>query len=394
VVRLVAPLALVGLVAAACSDDDDGSSGGTSATASSANGTGGPAACTVVGLAFLGPQTGPQSALGLDEARAVELAIREFNVAHPACQVAYQAFDTDSGTTPTPVVAQQIARDPSIVGVVGLTSVTATVAAMPLLEAGGVAVITPSASDPSLATSGWSTFHRVIANSDEQAAGSARSITGSGEARSIAVIDDGSDAGQRRAKVVGDAATKAGASVDLTRSVDDAAADAALVADVRAADVDAVAIVGDADVAARVVGQLRQGGVSAKVVVGEGGLDPGFLAGAGARAEGVEVVAGVLASVDGYPDGTAFAARFRAATGQDPGLYAAAAYDATTFLLAAIASGATTRAAVTAFLATQGSPGVTQPLQFEANGELAGDPAVYANAVQGGRVVGVGPIAP
>jgi branched-chain amino acid transport system substrate-binding protein len=266
---------------------------------------------------------------------------------------------------------------------------------MPLLEAAGVAVITPSASDPSLATSGWSTFHRVIANSDEQATASARSIAGSGPARSIAVIDDGSAAGQRRAKLLGDAATKAGASVELTRSVDDdAAPDATLVADVQAADVDAVAIVGGADVAARVVGQLREGSVSADLVVGEGGLDPTFLTGAGARAEGVEVVAGVLASVDGYPDGAAFASRFRAATGQEPGLYAAPAYDATSFLLAAIASGATTRAAVAAFLTTQTYRGVTQPLQFQANGELAGDPAVYANAVVGGRVVGVGPIAP
>ncbi len=164
-----------------------------------------------------------------------------------------------------------------------------------------------------------------------------------------------------------------------------------LVADVRAAGADAVVVVGGGDVAGRVAAQLRRGGVTADLVVSEGALDPAFTAAAGASAERVVIVAGVLAG-DGSDAFAAFRARFRAALREEPGLYAAPAYDATGFLLAAIEGGAATRTAVGSFLATQDHEGVTQPMKFEANGELAGDPVVFENTIEGGQLVGVGPV--
>jgi branched-chain amino acid transport system substrate-binding protein len=242
--------------------------------------------------------------------------------------------------------------------------------------------------------SGWTVFHRAIANTDEQVSATAAHVTGALAARSVAVLDDGSDAGQRRAKVLAEGIAKAGATVAVERPVGgEDQADAATVAEVKAADVDVVVFGGDAALAARLTKELRAAGVTADLVFGESSLEPRFLAGAGADAEGVVIVAAASWTVDRYPGGATFRTDFETALGQPPGLYSAEAYDAARFLLAAIAAGAVTRATIGAYLDTNGQAGVTKELMFDADGELAGDPTVYANTVQGGALVGLGPIA-
>jgi branched-chain amino acid transport system substrate-binding protein len=390
--RVVWVVAVLALVGAACSDDDDDAT--SSASTAGATSTAGepPGACPDLSVAFLGPQSGPEEVIGRNQSRAVELAVKEYNAASSGCVVRYQSFDAASTTEATPVVAQRIARDPSIVGVVGPTSSTA-LGALPILEASGVPAISASASDPSLATSGWTVFHRVIANTDDQTTAAAAYATGALGARSVAVLHDGSDGGQRRAKLVTEAVAKAGATVAVERPVDgQVQEDAATVAEVKAAEVDVVVFGGDASVAGRLTKQLRDAGVTADLVLGESSLDSRFVAEAGADAEGVVIVAAALWTVDRYPGGPGFATAFERSVGQPPGLYSAEAYDAARFVLAAIAAGAVTRPTLSAYLDTQGQAGVTKELMFAADGELAGDPTVYANSVRGGELVGVGPV--
>jgi branched-chain amino acid transport system substrate-binding protein len=392
--RVVAGLGMVALVAAGCDDDDPTSAGSTTSSSSTAGGTPAATACPDVSIAFLGSQSGPEAAHGLNQSRGVELAIDEYNAAASSrCDVRFQSFDATSSIDATPVVAQRIVQDASIVGLVGPTSNVA-LGAMPILEAAGIPVISPSASDASLSLSGWTVFHRAIANTDEQAAATARYVTGALAARSVAVLDDGSDAGRRRAKVLAEAIAKTGATVAAEGLVGgEVQDDAATVAEVKAADVDAVVFGGDAELASRLTKQLRAAGVAADLVLGESSLDPRYLSGSGAAAEGVVIVAAASWSVDRYSGGPAFGVDFENALGQPPGLYAAEAYDAARFLLAALAAGAVTRPAISAYLDTNEQAGVTKQLVFDADGELAGDPTVYANTVQGGVLVGLGPIA-
>jgi branched-chain amino acid transport system substrate-binding protein len=389
--RVLGAVAILALVGTACSDDGEGRASPASTTA--AGTTAGVPPCSAVSLASLGPQSGPDAATGLNQSRAVELAIQEFNAANPGCVVGYQPFDSEGSTEATTVVAQRIAQDTSIIGVLGPMSTSASLAAIPILEAVGVDVITPSASDPSLSMKGWKVFHRAIATSDDQARAMGRYVAGELAARSVAVLDDGSDAAHREADIVRETVTEAGASVAVMRRVDtESGEDPTTVAEVRAADVDAVVVLAGASLAGQLTEQLRRGGVTAELVLGEPALEPEFLAEAGPHAEGVHVIAAVLGTVDGYPGGAQFRTRFEHASGQQPGLFAAEAYDAAGFLLAAIKDGSRTRAQVSAYLAAQRWDGVTKELMFGSNGDLAGEPTVYVNTIEGGQLVGLGAI--
>jgi branched-chain amino acid transport system substrate-binding protein len=390
--RALAVAAALAVVAGACDGDDDGGSATPPTTATGpATATGG---CASARLAFLGPTSGGDAASGTDQAHAVELAISEFNAAHPTCRVELRTFDTASSAAATTIVAQEIARDPTIVGVVGPMSTGASLAAVPILQAAGVAVITPAAWDRALATRGWRVFHQAVADTGDEAVALARHVTGALAARDVAVLHDATPGGVRRAERVEEAVAEDGATVTVSGALDAEARDqAATLAELDEVGADVVVFVGAADVAAALTTALRESGSDVDVVVGGEGLEPAYLVGAGPAAEGVAIVGPALASVAGYPGGPAFATRFETATGQSPGLFAAEAYDAAGFLLAALGEGAATRADVGAYLLEHRHDGVTKQLAFEPDGGLAGDPPVYANTVEDGLLVGLGPVA-
>jgi branched-chain amino acid transport system substrate-binding protein len=136
------------------------------------------------------------------------------------------------------------------------------------------------------------------------------------------------------------------------------------------------------------VKQLRDAGVEATFVAGDGVKDPGFVEAAGAdAAEGA-----ILTCPCGPPeDFEEFFAAYEAKFGEAPQTYGAEAYDAATAFLDAIANGAVTRADILAALSTMDIPGVTKQIKWDEVGEVS-DTTVYAYTVEGGEIVGAGPI--
>ena len=77
---------------------------------------------------------------------------------------------------------------------------------------------------------------------------------------------------------------------------------------------------------------------------------------------------------------------YTAAAGSPPGTYSAEAFDATNFLLAAIAAGKTTSKDINDYLATNSYTGLAKTLKFDAKGEVAAT-TIYVYEVKGGKVV-------
>jgi branched-chain amino acid transport system substrate-binding protein len=412
--RVLAPIAVVAIVAAACGDDDDTTSSATtaaggSATTAAAGGTAttaggaatpaspgaaGTAKCSGVTIAFFGAQTGSAANLGLNESRAAELAIKDFNAKNKDCQVGYKAYDSEGSPDKAPALAQQIAEDKAVVAVVGPAFSGESKAADPIFDAAGVPIITPSASNPGLAKNNWKIFHRAIANDDFQGPGIASYITGTLKAKTVAIIDDNSEYGQGLAKIVADTVPKSGATVAVTDHIDPKAQDySATVTKVKSANVDAVMYGGYYAEAGRLAKQLKDGGVTAKFISGDGSADPGFIEAAGpAAAEGAILTAAALYTPDGYKGGADFGTRFKASSGNDTGLYSAEGYDAANFFLAAIAAGKVTRSDINAYVSSQSFDGITKTFKFDSTGELGGDKPIFANVVKGGKLVGQGAI--
>ena len=135
-VMLVAAVALLG---AACSKSTT-----TSTTATTAAG-GCPSGLT---LGFFGALTGNNSPqLGINEANGEQLAIDQFNTAHPSCKVTYKAFDSQGDPAQAPQLAQNAVGNASVVAIVGPAFSGESKVADPIFNAGGLPTITASATN-------------------------------------------------------------------------------------------------------------------------------------------------------------------------------------------------------------------------------------------------------
>jgi branched-chain amino acid transport system substrate-binding protein len=181
-VRAVMVVALVAVAAAGCSSSHKASTGSS-----------GP----VYTIAYEGPLSGGHAQLGLNMKYAVELAINQANSG--TSQFGKLPFtlrflpedDQGSGTI-SPSVATALVSNPNVIAVVGPAFSGATKAAEPTFSAAGLATVTPSATDPSLSTHGWSNFFRVVANDNAQGPADADYIAHTLHLSSVYVVNDAS----------------------------------------------------------------------------------------------------------------------------------------------------------------------------------------------------------
>jgi len=186
-------LGIAGLVAVGC-----GSS--SKKAASSSSGGGCPSGITV---GFFGALTGNNSPqLGINEANGVQLAIDQFNSAHPNCHVSYKPFDSQGDPAQAPALATTAINDKNVVAIVGPAFSGESKQANPIFNQAGLPIITASATNPSLSTNGWTIFHRAVANDDAQGPAVASYMLDTLHVKKAAVIDDASEYGKGLADIV------------------------------------------------------------------------------------------------------------------------------------------------------------------------------------------------
>lgn len=338
-----------------------------------------PVGSSQVSIGYLGDLSGPNAAAqrpGLDGAR---MAVAEYNATRPAAPVVLREYDTRGIRAEASRLVPSLDGD-GVLGLVGPSDSTDTLAVGDELDRIGVPSVSPSATDPTLSGNGWRYWHRVVATDSDVGAGAGDVAVGYG-ARNVVVVDDGlapafvtaATERLRQAGIASRTLTTASLSTDAT----------VLAGQAGAAD---VVLYGGNDDAAALFTAVQSTGSTALLVGGEPSMylqtalpDPADLN------DMISVCAcGTPGPATTDPVLSGFFTRFRTAAGTDPSWYATEGYEAAQVLLAAIGAGAGTRDGVNEHIATATVPGVGRPLVFGPDGDLRDGSAVYAYQVRSG----------
>ncbi|NBV65660.1 MAG: branched-chain amino acid ABC transporter substrate-binding protein [Actinobacteria bacterium] len=344
---------------------------GVAAAQTSAN-----AAPKTVYIAYQGPLSGGEASTGTDEQNAVKYAIKLFNAKNKATyNVKLVSIDDQGDPAVAGTVAPGIGKNKNILGVVGPAYSGATIASLPFYKAGGLVLISPSATRVSLTDSaspdfGGPVFHRVVGKDDLQGPALAKYATAGITNPKVFIFDDQSSyAVPLAGYVTGGLKKIAGATVVGTDSVPNTTTDfSPTIAKIATSKADVVIYTGYYSQAAVFIKQLRDSGSKAIFAGGDGVFNQEFPKLAGASAEGSRVTGvGGLAGVS-----EALEKDYKAKMGVSSGVYSVESLDAANILLQGIAKGNTTRAKMLAWVKAYNGKSITgNTIKFSANGDIS-----------------------
>jgi len=331
---------------------------------------------TVVTLGYQGPLSGGEASTGTDEQNAVKYAIKLFNAKNKGkYEVKLVSIDDQGDPAVAGTDAPGIGSNKSIIGVVGPAYSGATIASLPYYKAGGLTLISPSATRVSLTDSaspdfGGPVFHRVVGKDDLQGPALAKYATQGVTNAKVFVFDDQSSYGVPLAGYVKAGLAKvAGASVVGTDSVPNTTTDfSPTIAKIKTSGATVVIYTGYYSQAAVFIKQLRDSGSKAIFAGGDGVFNQQFPVLAGAAAEGSRVTGvGGLSGVS-----AALEADFKKQMGVSSGVYSVESMDAANIFLQGIAKGNTTRAKILAWVKAYNGKSLSgNTIKFSANGDIS-----------------------
>jgi len=144
-----------------------------------------------VKFAIAAPLTGDSASLGLSYSQAMQLALMQSEPIEGF--TLGQVDENDRGTREGAVAsAERIVADQTIVALVGHAFSGATIEALPIYEAAGIPLLSPTATNPTLTQMGSRVFNRTIFNDNAQGDLAARYLYNALNITRLALIDDGS----------------------------------------------------------------------------------------------------------------------------------------------------------------------------------------------------------
>ncbi|MEU2182529.1 branched-chain amino acid ABC transporter substrate-binding protein [Streptomyces thermolilacinus] len=369
IVRLAVPLVVGALALTGCSDS--GADGDT------------------IKIAFQGPLSGDNVALGENEQNGVKLAIDQANAKGDlGFKLEYVASDDQGLPDKATAAAQKVIDDESVVAVVGPAFSGATNTASPLYAEAGLVTVSPSATNPTLTDpkNNFTSLLRGVPNDSMQGAGMATYYAKKLKAKKVYLLDDKTDYGAGLAGVAEKGLKAAGIEV-LRKSVPQKTPDySATAKDVVNSKADALIYAGYYQDAAPFAKKLKEAGYKGAAISGDGTNDGKFIELAGAASEGWFLTCPCTdATVEA---GTKkFAADYQKAFNRAPGTYSAESYDITNMIIEQIkaAKGKVDREGLRDALKKASYKGLTKTFSFDENGEFKGTD-VYLYQVKDGKI--------
>jgi len=252
----------------------------------------------VVKIAVALPLTGDIGALGEGIRRAIQMAVDDHN-ASPASspKIALAIYDDRSDPKEAVNVANQIASDPSVVGVIGHFNSGCSIPTAPFYARAGLVVLSPAASNPQLTlqqlSSQWRwprTIFRVNTTDDVQGAVGAEFTRDKLKVKAVSVIQDKTAYGQGVAEEFSKRFQALGGEVLSFNGIQVGDKDfKALLTRVKGEHPGAIYFGGMFSEGGFVVRQARELGIKIPIVTDEANYDPEFLKIAGPAAEGCTV---------------------------------------------------------------------------------------------------------
>jgi len=335
------------------------------------------AATAVIKIGSIGPLTGDQQAIGVDEKNGVDLAIAEANAAGGVTvggkTYTLQIDAKDDQHDPQLAVtgAQQLADD-GVVAVVGHLNSGASIPASAIYHDKGITQISPSATNPKLTHQGFNNVFRVVGQDISQGKADADFMVKTLGCKKVGIVDDKTAYGQGLADYVNTGVSSAGGTVVGREHTTDKDTDfTAQLTSLKGKSPDVIFFGGIYPQGGPMAAQIKKLGMTNVPLVGGDGIHSGkFIELAGDNKDGN------FAS-DAGPDNTLIAgfadfnSRYKAKFGQDVVQYAPEAYDAANIIINAIKQAGPDKGKIRdAVAATKGYKGVVQTYTFDANGDI------------------------
>ncbi len=328
IIRLTAPLLIGALALTACgSEKDNGSTGSGSKTLT---------------LGVIAPLTGDLSAIGLGIKNGVDLAIKQANENKTVkgYTLVLSAQDDTAKADVGATVAAKLVSDNTVFGVVGPLNSSVAKSVAPVLSQANLAEISPANSNTdltgrgALATGGTQTrpyksYFRVVATDDIQGPFAAQFAVNTLGKKKIAIVHDKKAYGQGLAEAFAKEATKDGATVLPTETINPGDKDfSAVITKLKAQSPDFLFYGGEYPEASLLTKQMKAAGLNIPLMGGDGVQADDFLKIAGAAAEG-DFATALGAPTDALDSAKTFLADYAAQSYTEPvGPYGAYAYDA------------------------------------------------------------------
>ena len=348
-------------------------------------------------IGYQGPLTGGEPSLGINEQNAVKYAIKLFEEKNKNIKIKLILIDDKGDSTVAGIVASEIVKNNSILGIIGPAYSGTTIASLPYYKSSELVLISPSATrvsltDPTSTDFGGPIFHRVIVKDEIEGLPLAKYATVGISAAMVFVFDDQSFyAVQLRGFVETGLKEVAGSKLVGGDSVPNTITDfTTTIAKIKASGANVVIYTGYFAQAALFIKQLRDSGSKAVFAGGDGVCNQEFPKLAGASAEGSKII-GIsscsLANIDKKIE-----ADFMKKIGVSPGSFSIQSFDAANILLSGIEAGKTTRANMLAYVKSYKGKSIGgNTLKFDAYGDVT-NPVAYSFEIKGGVINFTGPV--
>lgn len=329
---------------------------------------------SVVKIGVAQPMSGPLAALGQDMHNGVRLAVDELNkggfkIKGKPVTLEVIAVDDRADAATGKQVAQQLV-DAGIVAVIGHLNSGVSIEAAPLYAAKNIAQLAIS-THPKYTELGHATTFRLVAN-DALQAKAIGSFASQLQAKSFAVLDDGTPYGKGLAAGAAAQLQKASRNIAFSQSFDDkTTAFDELAAKLKEANVDAIiSTLNDFQVVA-LIDALKKVEHTDLAILGGDTLKTTLGLKAGAALQGGVYATSPILEPREFPAGAKFLESYRAAFKVDPAYGGHYSYDAMHVLAGAIkrAESAKPQDIVQALRAIDGFAPVTGSMKFDAKGE-------------------------
>lgn len=351
-------------------------------------------------IGFMGALTGGNAQLVLGSEKGANLAIKQANdKGDLPVTLSLDPQDTQGDKDKAVPLANKLAGDNHILAVVGPAFSGESFSSNPILSQASIPEITPSATNPVLAASGWKQWFRAVGNDNSQGGPAPEVAEKILKGAKVYIGNDNSAYGVGLAGIVRDGlnARFPGALVGFN-AVDPGKDDYSdLAGKIVASKADVFFWGGYSPEAAKIITQARAKGFTGTYLGADGSKDTTFLQNAGAAAEGAYFLcpcADVATITD--PVDTKFVSDYKAFTNSDPIIYSGEGYDSTNLIIDAIRKAGKPGSDITSYrktlatniAATTGYVGTTKTYAFQPNGELVDSAvAIYLYKVVSGKFV-------
>jgi branched-chain amino acid transport system substrate-binding protein len=352
---------------------------------------------TTYDIGFEGPLSGANAQLGINEEYGTELAVAQANASSTlGFKVKLVKADDQGDPAKSPAAATQLVQDVNLLGVIGPSFSGSTLSVGKVYGAAGLAMITPSATNATLQTQGFKTFHRIVPNDNVEGSQGADWMARHG-IKKLFVLQDLSAYGKgvgdtvaKEAKAKGITVIEQGLDGTSTKNYNPIAQT------ITASGATAMFYGGYDAQAALLAKALKSAGFKGLTVGGNGIKSSVFTKSSGSAGYGWYITCGCQDATVA-PQSKAFATAYQKMFKTPPSTYSPEAYDATNALIQAIktaaGSGTPTRASVESAVTALDYKGITTTVKFQADGDLQSSvEVVNLYTDKGGNIVELGNI--